>query len=420
MKRTLVLALWCAAAMAADVSGTWQLVMTRFGEQYIAGRAELKTAGEKLTGGFNDMTLEGAVTGDAVRLTLKRPDGQTFATLAGRVSGDVMSGTVNESGIEYTWKAERVKAAGAPRTHTFEPVNFYRHFTSAVEPVLRIQAGDTVRTWALDAGGVDAKGVRRANGGNPQTGPFYVEGAVPGDTLAVKFRRIRPNRDTAFTTAAIFPGALTPSYIRGAKLAEGMSPQWKLDREGGYATLLNATERLKNLRVKLDPMLGCVGVAPAQGAAFRSGWPGAYGGNMDYNRLVEGVTVYLPVNVPGALLFMGDGHAAQADGELNGVGLETSMDIEFTVNVIAGFNSGAPRMENAEWIMASGIANSLPEALQQATSEMLRWLERDYKLTASEAAIVVGTSVRLDIAEVVDPQVHVVARISKETLATLK
>ena len=95
------------------------------------------------------------------------------------------------------------------------------------------------------------------------------------------------------------------------------------------------------------------------------------------------------------------------------------MDVEFTVNLVRGRNTQAPRMENDEWLMASGIANSLPEALQQATTELVRWLERDYKLSANEAAIVVGTSIRYDIAEVVDPLVHIVAKISKEVLATL-
>jgi acetamidase/formamidase len=141
---------------------------------------------------------------------------------------------------------------------------------------------------------------------------------------------------------------------------------------------------------------------------------------MDYNGLREGVTVYLPVYVPGALLFVGDGHAAQGDGELNGDALETSMDIEFTVSLSRGGGTQAPRMENDEWLMASGIANSLPEALQQATTELARWLERDYKLSANEAAIVLGTSIRYDIAEVVDPLVHIVAKVSKETLAPLK
>jgi len=172
--------------------------------------------------------------------------------------------------------------------------------------------------------------------------------------------------------------------------------------------------------VKLQPMLGCVAVAPPANQSFRTGYPGSFGGNMDYNGLKEGVTVYLPVYQEGALLFVGDGHAAQGDGELNGDALETSMDVEFTVDLIRGKGTQGPRMENDEYLMASGIANSLPEALQMATTELARWLERDYKLNANEAGIVLGTSIRYDIAEIVDPQVHIVAKISKAVLATLQ
>jgi acetamidase/formamidase len=292
-------------------------------------------------------------------------------------------------------------------------------FSGTIEPAMRISPGDTVRTWAVDAGGTDSKGVRRSLGGNPQTGPFYIEGAMPGDTLAVKFHRIRLNRDTAGSGNMIVPGALAAGYFRSAKLDDKFNAEWKLDRQSGYGMLAKPTERLKNFRVKLNPMLGCVAVAPPGNQAFRTGWPGSFGGTMDYNGLREGVTVYLPVNVPGALLFVGDGHAAQGDGELNGDALETSMDIEFTVTLTRGRSTRAPRMENEEWLMASGIANSLPEALQEATTELARWLERDYKLNANEAAIVLGTSIRYDIAEVVDPLVHIVAKVSKGVLAPL-
>ena len=161
-------------------------------------------------------------------------------------------------------------------------------------------------------------------------------------------------------------------------------------------------------------------MAPPDKQTFRSGWLGSFGGNMDYNGLREGTTLYLPVNQEGALLFVGDGHAAQGDGELTGDALETSMDVEFTVNLISGQSTGGPRAENDEFLMAMGIANSLPDALRQATTQLARWLERDYHLTANESAIVLGTSIRYDIGEVVDPQVNIVAKVSKAALAPLK
>ena len=242
---------------------------------------------------------------------------------------------------------------------------------------------------------------------------------MPGDTLVVTFNRIRLNRDSAGSGDQIVPDALGPGYYRNAKYDEHFSSEWKLDREAGFAALAKPSEHLKNFHVKLQPMLGCVAVAPPDKQSVRSGWLGSYGGNMDYNGLREGTTLYLPVNQEGALLFVGDGHAAQGDGELTGDALETSMDVEFTVNLIQGQSTGGPRAENDEFIMAMGIANALPDALRQATTQLARWLERDYHLAPNETAIVLGTSIRYDIAEVVDPQVNIVAKVSKSVLAQL-
>jgi acetamidase/formamidase len=184
--------------------------------------------------------------------------------------------------------------------------------------------------------------------------------------------------------------------------------------------LKNPSEHLKNYTVKLEPMLGCIATAPPGHMAFRTGFLGSYGGNLDYNQVREGAVVYLPVYAPGALLFVGDGHAAQGDGELTGDALETSMDVEFTVELAKGEQLNMPRVENSEYVMCLGIANSLPEALQTATTELARWMEREYKLTANESAIVLGTALQYNIAEVIDPQIHIVAKVRKEVLARLK
>ena len=141
---------------------------------------------------------------------------------------------------------------------------------------------------------------------------------------------------------------------------------------------------------------------------------------MDYNQIREGTTVYLPVNALGALLFVGDGHAAQGDGELTGDALETSMQVKFTVKLIRGQSTRHPRAENDDYLMSLGIANSLPEAVQSATTELANWLQHDYKLEPNEAAIVLGTAMQYNIAELVDPLVHVVAKIRKDALAGLK
>jgi len=285
--------------------------------------------------------------------------------------------------------------------------------------VLHIFPGDTVQTWTVDAGGEDSKGVRRSLGGNPETGPFYVEGALPGDTLVVKLTRVRLNRDTAGSGNQIEPSAVSPDYVRRSKYDDKFDATWILDRENGIARLNHPSKHLTNYMVKLQPMLGCVAVAPSGHMAYRTGFLGFFGGNMDYNQIREGTTLYLPVATPGALLFVGDGHAAQGDGELTGDALETSMDVEFTVNLVKNVST-SPRAENDEFIMSLGIANSLPEAVQSATTGLADWLERDYKLEPNEVAIVLGTAMHYNIAELVDPLVHVVAKIRKDTLSSLK
>ncbi len=217
----------------------------------------------------------------------------------------------------------------------------------------------------------------------------------------------------------IVPSALGPGYIRDLKMDEHFSGEWTLDREHGVARPAKPSEHMKDYTVPLKPMLGCIGVAPPQQQSFRSGYLGPWGGNMDYREFGEGVTLYFGVNHPGALLFLGDGHAAQGAGELTGDALETSMEFSFSVDLIKGKGLNMPRAENAEYRMASGIANSLPEALQQATTNLSQWLAGDYKLTPNEIALVLGTAIQYDVAEVVDPLVHVVARIDKKALASL-
>jgi acetamidase/formamidase len=140
---------------------------------------------------------------------------------------------------------------------------------------------------------------------------------------------------------------------------------------------------------------------------------------MDFNEIVEGATVYLPVNVPGALLYVGDGHAAQGDGELNGNALETSMDVEFSVDVIPGKGLPGPRVESADYIIAMGLSGSLDAAFREATTNMASWLEDRYKLTPSEIAQVLGTASEYKVSEVADRNVGMVLKLRKERLQSL-
>jgi acetamidase/formamidase len=186
------------------------------------------------------------------------------------------------------------------------------------------------------------------------------------------------------------------------------------------ATPEKPAEHLKQYMVPLRPMLGCVAVAPGPAqAAPGSGDSGRYGGNMDFNEIVEGATVYLPVSVPGALLYVGDGHAAQGDGELNGNALETSMDVEFTVDVIPGKRVPGPRVESATHIMAVGLEGSLDDAFRSATANMAQWLTDEYKLTPSEVAQVLGTAAEYKVSEAADRNAGMVLKINKERLKAL-
>jgi acetamidase/formamidase len=256
-------------------------------------------------------------------------------------------------------------------------------------------------------------------GGNPQTGPFYIEGAMPGDTLVVHLVRVRLNRDWAISDDGIVGRGLDGNLAVKMKDA-GKTVRWHLDLARNVASSERPGEHLARYTVPLRPMLGCIGVAPGPAqAAPATGDSGGWGGNMDFNEAVEGATVYLPVRNPGALLYVGDGHAAQGDGELTGNALETSMDVQLTVDVIPGKSVPGPRLESATHVMAMGLDGSLDGAFRVATANMAAWLADDYKLTPSEIAQVFGTAAEYRVSEVADRNAGIVMKISKERLRAL-
>jgi amidase len=415
-----------AAAPAADVSGEWELTTMVFGNP-LAERVTFSVENGKLTGTSSGRPVTGTVEGDRVRFETKDRDG-TVNAYEGRLANGALSGTVTISqepwgeSPQLTWTARRPASGkpAAPRTLDFEPKEFHRVFSADVAPALRIWPGDTVRTRTVDAAGVDAQGKTRVLGGNPQTGPFYVEGAMPGDTLVVHVKKLRLSRPLAISDDGLVERALTADYASEHKDNDFNNVAWTLDTAAGVARPAKPTEKLKNLAVPLRPMLGCIGVAPGfGGAAIRTGDSGRIGGNMDFNEIVEGATVYLPVGVPGALLYVGDGHALQGDGELNGNALETPMDVELSVDVIRGGGGGRPRVENDEYLMAMGLAGSLDDAFREATSGLAAWLEKDYGLTFQEAAILLGATVEYEVSEVADRNAGIVAKVKKKYLPPL-
>lgn len=414
------------AARAGGVSGNW-LVTADFNGTPLFFRMELQEQAGKLTGKFGGDKLEGTLSANAIHFVAKDEQGGTEECTATLKDGAISGAMIFTDSDDPTHKETHAftaapvpqRRAGASQRHEFTPTTFYRQFSQANKPVLTVAPGDTVHTTTVDAGGTDEKGVTRVLGGNPETGPFFIETAMPGDTLAVHLTRLKLNRDWAVSDDAIVPRGVDTDMAVKLKDA-GKSVRWHLDIARGVATLEKPGEHLKQYSVPLRPMLGCVATSPPPAAAAPgTGDSGRFGGNMDFNEVMEGATIYLPVMVPGAMFYLGDGHAAQGDGELNGNALETSMDVEFTVDVIAGKRVRGPRVESATHIMAVGLEGSIDDAFREATANMASWLEEKYGLTAPEVAEVLGTSAEYKVSEVADRNAGVVLKINKERLQGL-
>ncbi len=302
-------------------------------------------------------------------------------------------------------------------THRFTPTHYHNTFGPHA-PVLRISDGDTVITTTVDSHGYDADGEQVAPHPNPQTGPFYVEGAEPGDAVAIELERVAVNRPSGWTYNSVAANVVDPSYVPA--LPERVLVRWTLDLEASTARISEEeASRLPGLRdlvLPLQPMLGCLGVAPANGQAIWTATSGPHGGNMDYRGYVAGITAYFPVFVEGALIHLGDGHAVQGDGEIVGTGIETSFDVRFRVRLLKERALGWPRGETADAVFTVGNARPLDQAVQHATTEMLRWLQADYGLTAEEASTLLGQVVAYDLGNMYDPAYTMVCKVAKRYL----
>ncbi len=433
-------ALLCCAAMAAGavagpalaVQETWRLNTDLWGNA-VHQTLTLNRSGQTLTGDLDGDPLEGHVqsTGaDAERLvfTVTDSDGAVHR-FEGETSGGVLSGFTDQPDpntpqvrAHHALSGQRLpeRTTATARTHVFTPTTWSNLFSQDVEPALFVWPGDTIQTSTLDSGGVDAEGVTHALFGNPQTGPFYVVGARPGDILAVQIRKLALNRDYADSLDGVV-GRAQSNAIAAQAAGLGKRVRWTLDRHAGVARLVDAPEALKDFTIPLKPMLGGLGVAPGFGSAPQStGDTTRAGGNMDFNEVTQGATVYLPVMQPGALLYLGDAHAAQGDGETTQWALETSMDVEVTLTLIPQRPLATPRVENADAIMALGQAGSLDDATRAATAGLIQWLQQDYGLSLSEASLVLGGAVQYGVENLAGRSVGVSARLPKSVLAGLR
>jgi amidase len=418
-----LLAFGTPAQAAPPLEGQWVLTVDRFGSPEFS-TLNLRMRGATLDGDWDGDAVRGTVAGRSLRFAVTDRRGALYRFEAQRTA-DGLRGTADypdnnfpDRRLRFAFTARRVpdRPAGGPRTLTFTPTDYANAFSATRAPVLTLWPGDTVRTTTIDSGGIDAQGVTRALFGNPQTGPFFIAGAQQGDTVAVHILKLTPNRDWADSLDTIVGRAIGGGLAAKAA-ALGKPIRWRLDRTGGYATPAAPSPALAGYRVPLRPMLGGLALAPGFGSPpLSTGDTGRAGGNMDFPEIVAGATVYLPVQQPGGLLYLGDAHAVQGDGETSQYALETSMDVEFRVELIKCSAIPLPRIESATELMTLGQAGSLDEALRAAGTGLIQWLQQDYGLTLSDAAQVLGTAVRFSVPNLAGRSVGVAARIDKALL----
>lgn len=292
------------------------------------------------------------------------------------------------------------------------------------EPVMRIRPGDVLDLFTEDAFG----GRIRSSDDlpsktitypyiNPQTGPFHVDGAEPGDTLAIHLIDVEPARDWAVSTTVPLFGALS-----GTKYTATLQPAlpertwlYSVDRPS-REVVFRALDSDFSVRLPLEPFLGTIGVAPAANEARNVLVPEAFGGNMDTPEARPGTTIYLGVNVEGALFSIGDGHYTMGEGEVCGVAVEGAMDTLLTVDVIKGVFCEWPRLEDDEAIMVAGSYRPLEDAFRIAHTQLIRWICAETGLSVMDAYQLVTQASRSPIANVCDANYTIVAKMPKRYL----
>ena len=313
----------------------------------------------------------------------------------------------------------------AQKTHRYKPTKYYFTYDARHKPALRLKPGDILVTSTVDAfGNKISRSDQRASEiihlpkVNHQTGPFYVEGAEPGDTLVLHLLKVKPNRDFAVSTHLPNFGVLTGETYT-AMLTEPLPEKtyiWKLDFKRNVGILDLPDSKIGKVEIPLHPFLGTVGVAPNFGESVISLTPAEHGGNMDCVETKEGTTLYFPVSVEGGLFMLGDGHAAQGDGEICGTGLECPLDVTVKVDVIKGKVIHWPRFEDDEFIMVASSTRPLIDAFRSAHVELINWLVTDYGFDRWDALQLVSQVGKARIGNVVDPKYTVVAKFPKKYL----
>lgn len=317
-----------------------------------------------------------------------------------------------------------VSASQRPTLHYRPRHEDLKYTFGGVDPVLTIKPGTRIITWtedcydgALKTPGQSLSKVLVPGHDNPQTGPFYVDGAQPGDTLAIHIEKLEPAGDHGIS--AFFPGF---GALTGTDRTAVLNPQlpekvwfYQVDRTRGVATA-HSSDGKYSWSVPLAPFLGCLGVAPSGGEARSTIVPDDFGGNMDCPEVRAGNTVYLGVRVPGALVSFGDGHYAMGDGEIIGTAIEGAMNVELSVDLIKNRQTEWPRIENEKWMMSLGAARPLEDAARVAFKDMVRWVQAKTGMSDLDAFQFVSQNAKAPLVEMVDPLYTVLVKLPKDRL----
>ncbi len=317
------------------------------------------------------------------------------------------------------------------KLHILQPI-VYQYTYGPNQPLLRVRSGDSVTVSTIDAHGFDRCGkpltksqkqkseITTFAEANPLVGPICIEEAEPGDLLQIVIRKILIDREYAFSSLSPHFGALTGESTGRELLFNEPLPEaryhWELDLAAQTGTLRLPKSKLEKIQIPLNPFIGSIGVAPRFGRIETALIPGEYGGNMDCLETKEGTILYLPIWVKGAYLSFGDIHAAQGDGEICGVALETTAQVTLELEVIKNRTAEWPRIENSTHIMAAGSARPLMDAVRIAHVELTKWLVADYRFDKWEALQVLSQVGTMRVGNVVDPNYTIVAKFPKKYL----
>src|SRR5499427_10539970 len=293
-------------------------------------------------------------------------------------------------------------------------------------PVAHLKPGNILDANSLDCFGnalqKPGDSFSLVKGDNPLTGPFYIDGAEPGDTLVVRILDLQIDGKQGVGTFSPGFGAVNSTHYTPVLETKPLPERmwfYPIDKEKNTATFQALDSDFK-VSFPLHPFLGCIGVAPANGEARSSIVPAEFGGNMDAPEVSAGNTLYLPVNVKGALFYFGDGHAAMGDGEVAGSAVEVPMKARFRFDLVKGHMTGWPRFENEQELMTTGIYRPVDDAVRIAVTEMVRWVHREYGLSELDAYELFSKVGRLHLTEMVDPNYVVVASMDKKYLPVKK